>query len=146
MEDLKRDKNYTVFTVRVKLDQPTSEVENVQPVDLENSSAAIGGTDPLGATPTSTISVEADHEATSALCAALEVYEVDASQWDSVADLHVMLQGVLQIPQQLRHQSKRGRSGGHELLSKGQLMADHLLLADYALCHGDILHFAMRHN
>ena len=48
------------------------------------------------------------------------------------------------LPEQLRHGNRRNRGGGHEVLYGGQLMAEHLLLADYELSDGDTLHFAVK--
>jgi hypothetical protein len=80
-------------------------------------------------------------------CSALAaevVHDVHASSWDSVADLRATLQEVLELPEMLRHGDLRNRAGGHEVLYRGQLMAEHLLLADYELNDGDTLHFAVK--
>ena len=44
----------------------------------------------------------------------------------------------------MRYVDRRGRSGGHELIFRSQLLGEHLLLQDYDLVDGDTVHFAVR--
>ncbi|KAL1511066.1 hypothetical protein AB1Y20_005889 [Prymnesium parvum] len=117
VEELKADPAYEVFTVRLSLESEASD----RP---KRGVTAAGGAE-----------------------VALEVvYEVTASEWDSVADLRARLQERVDLPDGRRHGNLRNRLGGHEIIYKGQLMAEHLLLADYELNDGDILHFAARRD
>ena len=118
IEDLKRDPEYSVYTLCIALDR-----------DETSPGSATDGT------------------TSSAACnevAAEVVHTVNASSWDSVADLQSLLQELLELPERLRHGNLRNRGGGHEVLYRGQLMAEHLLLADYELSDGDTLHFAVK--
>ena len=70
---------------------------------------------------------------------------VHASEWDSVGDVRRQLQELLDLPPGLRYEHGRHREGGHELIARGgQLLGEHLFLADYELQTGDTLYFAVR--
>ena len=73
------------------------------------------------------------------------VHETEASEWDSVADLRRQLQAQLELPPKLQYHDGR-RGGGHELLFRGELLGEHMLLADYELATGDTVHFAVRRS
>lgn len=133
VDGLKRDENYAVFTVCVRLDQLGGGI------DPAASSAACScrskyGDDQAALIETQAVTLRANSE---------HVHEVIVSPWDSVADVRAMVQEVLQIPPNVRLISSRTRGLEHALIYKGQVMAEHLLVADYELSNGDILHFAM---
>jgi hypothetical protein len=66
------------------------------------------------------------------------VREVHTSAWDSVADLRMLLEAELELPERLRRGGRR-----HELIYRGQLLGEHLFLGpDYEIADGDIVHFA----
>lgn len=70
--------------------------------------------------------------------------EVAASSWDSVADLILKIQKLIGLMEPRLHDNHRHRDRPYELVHRGQLLADHLLLVDYDLTNGDKLHFVVK--
>ena len=71
------------------------------------------------------------------------IREVATSAWDSVADLRLLLQKELDLPERLQHGGRQIGGGQHELIYRGQLLGEHLFLGpDYEIADGDIVHFA----
>ena len=131
VEELKLDPNYAVYSVRIRL---INQQQNETSVEQESI-------------PTTPLACQFEiEEPTAALAAELDmVYDVEVSEWDSVADLCSMLHELLGL-HLASSGPRRSHSGRHELLFRGQLLAEHLLLADYELRDGDMLHFAVRRN
>ena len=71
------------------------------------------------------------------------LYPVHVSVLDSVADLRIELQELLALPPRLKYRHRRD-GAGHELVLRGELLGEHLLLRDYGVRDGDTLHFAVR--
>lgn len=122
IDELRRDPAYHVFALRLKLNDDEGPGPSTGP--------ATASADPASSR--------------AALCADI-VHSVCASEWDSVGDLRRQLQQQLELPESLRYEHDRHRDGGHELIAPGgRLLGEHLFLADYELCHGDTLYFAVR--
>ena len=124
IDALRRDPRYAVYTCRLTLEE--TEGDEGSPRDPSPPTAHDD------AAAADSLSAEAVH------------HEVACSLWDSVADLRQQLQHELELPPRLRYDSLRGRSGGHELIYRSQLMGEHLLLQDYGVVDGDTIHFAVR--
>ena len=125
IEALKSDPGYEVHTVRVRF-------EEVQD-DMIESAGATGSSHP---------GVASDALSTET------VVEVQTSAWDSVADLRMLLQETLGLPDGGRGiGGKQLGAGRHELIYRGQLLGEHLFLGpDYGVADGDELHFAAIKN
>lgn len=115
IESLRRDPDCEVYTIRLALD-----AERDEP-GMAAAGAGVG--DGGGAL---------DTEA---------VHLLEASVWDSVADVRAMLQAQLGLEPATRGGRRRG--AGDELIARGQLLGEHLFLHDYGVVHGDTLHYAV---
>ena len=129
IDALRRDPRYAVYTCRLALEEE-DEGEVGDGTPRRSSSPPPASHDDAAAADS--LSADAVHR------------EVACSLWDSVADLRQQLQHELELPPRLRYDSLRGRSGGHELIYRSQLMGEHLLLQDYGVVDGDTMHFAVR--
>ena len=119
IEALKSDPAYEVHTMRIRFEDESATGDAARAAP---SNSNIAGGDALS---TETIR------------------EVFTSEWDSVADLRMLLQAELGLPERLRHGGRQRGGGQHELIYKGQLLGEHLFLGpDYAIADGDIVHFA----
>ena len=116
IEALKRDPAYDVHTIRLRLEE----------------AEAAGESSGAAATPA---------DVTRALSA--EAFrEVCASEWDSVADVKLLLLHELRLGDS--GEPVRGRGSRDELIFGGQVLGEHLFLADYGVTDGCTLHFARR--
>lgn len=128
IDELRRDPEFHVYTLQLALDGDT-----VGTVDEhEDANAPPRAEEPA-----------ADGDAVSTE----RVHLLRASEWDSVGDVRRALQEQLRLSPSLRYEHGRHREGGHELIARGgQLLGEHLFLADYELRSGDTLFFAVRQN
>ena len=124
MDELRRDPNYHVYSVRLALDHEPGAAD---------------------ATPAAADAISVPDTPTTSDALGLEtVQTVQASQWDSVGDLRRVLQDQLDLAPGLRYEHTRHLEGGHDLIAHGGLLlGEHLFLADYELADGDVLHFAV---
>ena len=125
LEALRQDPQYALYTCRLRLQ------ENDGPVRAAPAPVGAPGAAPAESGGDFALSTE-------------QVHVAACSPWDSVADLRQQLQEELELPPRLRYVDRRGRSGGHELIFRSQLLGEHLLLQDYDLVDGDTVHFAVR--
>ena len=115
VEALKSDPAYEVHTVRVRFEE-----------EADEPSA------PSSPSSDTAISTET-------------IREVLTSGWDSVADLRMLLQEELGLPDAPHARTSAKKVGGaqHELIYRGQLLGEHLFLGpDYQIADGDVVHFA----
>jgi len=117
IEVLKQDPSYDVHTIRLRLEESAAAGE---------SDAGAG--EPPGASHA--LSIETFHE-------------VLASEWDSVADVKLLLLRELRL--EAHGELARGPRSRDELIFGGQLLGEHLFLADYGVSDGCTLYFA-RHR
>ena len=124
IEALQVDPNYDVHSIRVQLSDDDEAEHGAMTRTNEGAVQPASGSEAL--------STEA-------------VRELHVSAWDSVADVRIMLQQEIELPERLRH-GGRQFSERHELIFRGQLLGEHLFLADYGISNGDVLHFACRRS
>ena len=116
IDALKADPAYEVHALRVKFDE------------AEGAAAAAAAAHP---------------EVHSVALSTETVREVASSAFDSVADLRMLLEEQLALPERLRRGRSRRHGPQHELIYRGELLGEHLFLSDYGIQDGDILHFAV---
>lgn len=126
IDELKRDPDYTVHTVRLVLDG--------------DDKVRAGGADAACA---ARLNVEWPAAEAGAL-GRERVHEVRAHSDDSVGDLRISLQSQLELPTRLQHGGRQRGGLAHELIAAGQLLGEHLFLRDYGLRDGATVHFAVR--